>query len=164
MSVNSYYWDANVFHAIFNAEAGRVAACSHMASMAEIGSVRLVTSALTFVECVRLQDQPRTLTPANEATIKKYFERPFIEVVNVTRRIGEDARQLLWAYQHLRYKDAIHVATAVFSEVDALLTYDEDDLIRLDGQINARGGKLRIIKPPEPPPPTPRTPELGLGA
>jgi predicted nucleic acid-binding protein len=148
MSVYRYYWDANIFHALFNDEAGRVENCKYIAKQAESGTVMIVTSALTLVECVRLHGQPRKLTAANEAVIKKFFECPFIEVVNVTRKIGEEARQHLWTYDHLKYKDAIHVATAAYASVDALHTYDQKDLVVLDGKI----GSLKICVPPVAPP------------
>lgn len=153
MTVYRYYWDANVFHALFNEEKDRIEACRHVADMAKNGSVRIITSALTFVECVRLHKEPRTLTQANETAIRRFFESPFIEVQNVTRKIGEDARQLLWNHQHLKYKDAIHVATAIHAQCDSLMTYDEDDLVKLDGQIS--GLKIHL-----PPTPAPKPPDL----
>jgi predicted nucleic acid-binding protein len=95
------------------------------------------------------------LTQANEQIIRQFFDRSFIEVQNVTRRIGESARQLLWSHEHLKYKDAIHVATALVSNVDALHTYD-NDLLRLDGQYGAP--RLTIVQPPAPQPsPPPET-------
>ncbi len=150
MSVFRYYWDANIFHALFNAEVGLLEACKRLADMAENGSVRIITSTITWVECVRLHGQPRKLTPENESIIRRYFDRSFIEPVNVTRKIGEDARHLLWKYDHLKYKDAIHVATAIFAGVDVLMSYD-NDLLRLDGELGTP--PLKIGEPPTAPPP-----------
>lgn len=152
MSVQRFYWDANVFHALFNEEAGRIDACRQIAKMAEAGTVTIVTSALTYVECVRLHNQPRTLTEENENTIRLFFQRGFIEVQNVTRKTGEDARQLLWKHSSLQYKDAIHVATALFAKVDLLQTYDTD-LLKLSGQYGTP--RLRIAEPSVPTPPQP---------
>lgn len=144
MSIYRYYWDAAVFHALFNEEENRVADCQQISRMAEEGTVKIVTSTLTLVECVRLKNEPRRLTPANEATLKRYFENPFIEFVNVTRKIGEDARRILWENQRIQYKDAIHVATALYASVDKVMTYDRDFLA-------LRGDYGLQIEEPRPP-------------
>jgi hypothetical protein len=71
--------------------------------------------------------------------------KPFIRLINCDRRIGESARYLVWRYEHLRYKDAIHVASAMSQTIDILYSYDNDDLVRLNGKIGTP--PLRICNP-----------------
>jgi hypothetical protein len=61
------------------------------------------------------------------------------------RPIGEEARLLCWKYPKLKPKDAIHVASALFAKVDALHSYDDDDLVSLNGQLGEP--PLRICHP-----------------
>jgi hypothetical protein len=142
--MKTVYWDANVFHALFNEEPNRIEACSRIETAARNNEVQIYTSAISFVECVRLKGRAR-LDPANKEKIAKYFDHRFIRIVACDRLIGESARELLWHYEHLEYMDAIHVATAIFARVDILHTYDNDDLVRISEQVGAP--PLKISNP-----------------
>jgi predicted nucleic acid-binding protein len=53
--------------------------------------------------------------------------------------------------------DAVHLATALALSVDEMHTYDNSDLLKLDGKINCANGKpLKICRPSAP------LPEPGL--
>jgi hypothetical protein len=81
---------------------------------------------------------------ADKSTIiQNFFRRSFIRVVNVTRKVGEDAQILVWDHS-VKPKDAIHVATAVFYKADAMETFDAD-LIKKDRKIGEP--PLRIREP-----------------
>src|SRR5437016_1777286 len=112
MKPSPVYWDANVFHALFGREDGRVEKCEKIESAARAGRIQIYTSTITWVECVRLKGKPR-IDPANEPVIRAYFEHRWITPITVDRTIADDARALLWKYEHLRYKDAVHVASAI---------------------------------------------------
>jgi len=65
--------------------------------------------------------------------VTNFFKNDFIYVHNVTRRLAEDTRNLVWNAQ-VDPKDAIHVATAIQSSIPLLNTYD--------GKLLARNGVI----------------------
>ncbi|HEX4122245.1 MAG TPA: PIN domain-containing protein [Verrucomicrobiae bacterium] len=143
--MKSVYWDANIFHALFGAEAGRIEACNRIYEAARNGEVIIYTSAITCVECVWIKGNPDKLSPRHEAEITRFFEHKFIRIVQCTRLIAEQARGLIWKYPHLKPKDALHVATAIKAQVNLMHSYDNDDLVKLDGQIG--NPPLKICNP-----------------
>ena len=105
--------------------------------------MRIITSALTLAEVVKAKGE-RPIPKDQEQLINDFFENKFIIIRNVDRRVGEYARQLLWEYKALSYKDAIHVATTILHQIKVLNTFDEG-LLKLDQKIGDYG--LRIITP-----------------
>ena len=63
----------------------------------------------------------------------------------MNRRIGEDARHLIWQHSKLEPKDSIHLATADYAKVLEVHTFDGAHMIPLDGQIG--NPRLRICEP-----------------
>jgi predicted nucleic acid-binding protein len=149
--MKTVYWDANVFHALFQCEEGRLEACSRIEEEAKKENVHIYTSSVTLVECLWIKakgdppGRPSRLKPEHEERIQKYFMQPFVKIINCDRRIAESARSLMWKYEHLRYKDAIHLATAMSQTIDILHSFDNDDLVRLNGKIGTP--PLKICNP-----------------
>jgi predicted nucleic acid-binding protein len=143
MPIQRVYWDANVFHALFSKEKGRVENCERLYEAAKGGKLTIYTSAITFVECVWLKGLQR-LSKEHEAVIQKFFMHHFIEIVNCDRFTGTDARRLLWQFSHLEPKDAIHVASALSQQVEILHSNDKD-LLRLNGKLGSQ--QLKICEP-----------------
>jgi predicted nucleic acid-binding protein len=144
------YWDANVFHALFGQEAGRVEGCRDIEASAKQGEVEIYTSAITFVECIWIKGKPDKFSEEHEEVLSAWFLHKFLRIVQCDRLIAESARQLIWKNPHLKPKDAIHVASALFSRVDVMHTYDNDDLVVLNRKIGSP--PLRIENPPPPEP------------
>jgi predicted nucleic acid-binding protein len=143
MAFQTVYWDANIFNALFGGEAGRVEACERIEKAASDGHVKIYTSAVTFVECIKIKGKQITnLLPEHEERISKYFKREFIVTINCDRKIAEAARSLIWKYPHLKPKDAIHVASAISQPIDLMHSYDNDDLVKLNGQIGVPALKI----------------------
>lgn len=134
------YWDANLFHAVFGKEEGRAEICEHIVKLGLQGQIEIYTSTVTFAEVVWVKSildgkgKLNKLSPDHEPIIQKFFMHSFIRPINCDRRVAEVARELMWKYP-LKPKDAIHVASAVRQQVDVLHSYDDDDLIPLDGKI-----------------------------
>ena len=82
------------------------------------------------------------------------IEKELIKKAQVDFDIGQTARRLLRRFPKIRKpSDAIHVATCALYSLDELHTFDNDDLLALDGVIPKKDGKyLRIVSPPYPPP------------
>ena len=144
MGLTTVYWDANVFHALFGKEAGRVETCLRIEKAAKNGELEIYTSTATFVECVWIKGKPDKLSKEHEAVIQKYFMHKYIRAINCDRQIAEFARNLIWQFPHLKPKDAIHVASAISQQVEVLHTYD-DHLLKLSGKIG--NPPLKICNP-----------------
>ena len=109
------------------------------------GRLEIYTSAATFVECVWIKNKPPKLSKEDEEKIQKYFMHRFIRVINCDRQIAEAARALIWQFPHLQPKDAIHVASAISQGVAVMHSYDNDDLVKLNGKIGTP--PLKICHP-----------------
>ena len=105
----------------------------------------IITLALTIAEVLRLRGRtplPKTV----RQKVTDFFRNDYISVRNVTRRIAEGARDLVWD-SGIKPKDAIHVATALDARLPLMNTFDED-LIKKSAQL---GHPPLIIGKPQPP-------------
>lgn len=129
------YWDANAFLGVFNNEPDKVASCQTVLKAAEAGTVKIVTSAVTLTEVIKVKGQPRLKREA-EQVIRAFFQHEWIVIVECDRSIAVAARQLMWDHEFLDHKDAIHVATAIRAGVTQLDTFDEP-LCGITGRIGS---------------------------
>lgn len=129
------YWDTDAFLGYLKVEADKIRETEAVIKEAEAGNIRLVTSALTLTEVIKLRKHS-PIDRSQSQSIKDFFKHEYISVRNVDRRIAEEARELVWDYPPLKPKDCIHVATALRFSIPCLETFD-GDLIKLDGTIGA---------------------------
>src|SRR6266566_2197289 len=87
------YWDSDVFISLLQRTPGRVEVLRTITDAAEHGSVRIVTSAFTMAEVVKLKELP-LLDPQIEQLIVGFFENDYIVVRNVDRFVAERARPI----------------------------------------------------------------------
>lgn len=139
-----HYWDSCVFLGILKNEPDKITECASVIKAAQAGEVRIVTSALTFIEVVKLEKGQPKLPRESEEKIRSFFKHEWIYIYDVNRKVGELARELLWKYERLRPQDATHVASAVLAKADVLDTFD-DGLIKLSNQIG--NPPLKIQRP-----------------
>ena len=92
----------------------------------------IVTSALTLAEVLTVKNE-QPVGPEMREKVEKFFRSEFIAVENVSRRIAEAAREVVWTHR-VKAKDAVHVATALHARVEALHTFD-GDLIKRSGLV-----------------------------
>jgi predicted nucleic acid-binding protein len=127
------YWDANVFVALIKGEEGRADVVEVVLEAAQRGETEIYTSALTLVEVVKRPDGEAPVSEQDEDTIRAYFQHEFIVIVPFTADMGEGARELHW-HRGLRWRDAVHVATAIRARADVLETYD-NQLLAISEQV-----------------------------
>jgi predicted nucleic acid-binding protein len=139
-----HYWDSCAFLALLKNEADYIDECRSVIKAAKDGKVTIVTSALTFIEVIKLEKGKPKLSKDVEEKIRGFFKHKWIYIYDLDRKIGELARDLMWQYEGLKPKDATHVATAVRAKVDVLETFD-DGLIKLSGKV---GNPLLPIRRP----------------
>lgn len=143
MSVEQIYWDSDCFLGHLQAEPGKAEKCDGVIQRAERGEVLIVTSALTLAEVLWMRGGQRVSKDKAEI-VQRFFRRSYIRVHNVTRKISEDAQELVWDYS-IKPKDAIHVATALHLGIATLETFDTK-LIAKSGTV---GNPLLLIREPE---------------
>jgi predicted nucleic acid-binding protein len=129
--------------AVFNKEPARHEHCQSVLYAAERGDLRIITSALTLTEVIKIKGKP--IPPDAEDKIRAFFEHEWIIVRDVDRFIAEQAREFIWKYSLQPY-DAIHLATAYRMKLLHLDTYDRADL----GKLNEKLGSpvMKICEPP----------------
>jgi len=137
----SIYWDSSCFIAFFSEETERFDICNAVVDAARKGDLKLHTSYLTLAEVVRIPDEYPTEA---DNKIQEFFRNPYIIKISVDEPVTRIARDLRRKYK-LRVSDAIHLATAIYMKVDVLHTYDKDDLLKLNN--NIEGWPLSITKP-----------------
>lgn len=140
--VDRWYWDSDCFLGYLQAEDGKADRCRAVLDLADKGDIEIVTSAFTITEVLKLR--PKDELPASRrAQVEAIFARKSIATITVTRRIAEDARDLVWDYG-INPKDAIHVASARAAGATVLNTFDRG-LISNSGLI---GDRTLTIEPP----------------
>jgi predicted nucleic acid-binding protein len=145
------YWDSCCFLGWLKDEPDKIDECRSILRSAEQGHIKIVTSAVTLTEVVRLKGSVR-LAEEDEARIKAFFEHPYILIANLDRFVAEKARGLCWTFPALKPKDALHIASAIHTECPYLDTFDAD-VLGLNGKLS--GVMLHIGRPAIPVPPSP---------
>lgn len=160
----SAYWDACAWIALIQQEHGRFEVLDYFRDKAEAGDIEIWTSAFTLAEVFKrpcgpaITGQPlpqKGLAVADDKNFEDYLLKPWVQMVQVDIDVGTLARRLLRRYNIRKPQDAIHLATALFYNIDELHTFDGEDLLKLDGKIRRRDKMQLRICPPTIPPSTP---------
>lgn len=132
MKVNRRYWDSSCFLAWLKAEPDKIDDCRGIIQACENGKLQLITSTFTLAEVLFLKPAPR-IPMAESQKIRAFFERRYIIPISLDRNVAEKAQDLFWEYG-LKPQDAVHAASAFFSGVKILDTFDPD-FLRLNQKI-----------------------------
>lgn len=144
-----YYWDANIFLAWLkderlNRKPGEMEGLTEVVAMIDRQEAIMMTSVMTRAEVLESSLPPRT-----QNLFDKIFDRPNVVSVDLTAPISNLAHQIRDHYRQnsrsLKTPDSIHLATAINCKADEFHTFDEGDLIPLNG--NVAGYRLIICKP-----------------
>lgn len=142
------YWDACAWLGFLNGDAEKIQGLTHVWKKAEQGELEIWTSAFCIAEVYRLkcEDGWTGLAAENDAKINNLFDQDFVKIVQLDSEIAKLAKALLRTHAKLKKpSDGIHLATAVYWEVDQLHTYDGSDLLGLKVPLQS-GGELTICK------------------
>ena len=137
------YWDSNCFLGLLNKEKDKINKCQSVIREAENGNLIIATSALTFIEVIKLKGQQH-LPRKSEKILRQFFLNSFMSIHNVDREVGIQARELMWKHKILQPKDSVHVATAIIQKIPELHTFDVG-LLKLNGKYG--NPKLKICEP-----------------
>jgi predicted nucleic acid-binding protein len=149
------YWDTCTWLTFINGEPG-ADDCQYVIECARRGEVKIWTSSLALAESykVKCNDEHRALAEARDREFEDYIEQGFVVEVQCDHPIAVLSRKLCRAHARLKKPtDGIHLASAVLWNADELHTFDNENLLALDGHVRREDGKLlKICKPPPRPP------------
>ena len=121
------YLDSSVFIGWLKGEVvngiDRKRIAEHILTRAANGDFLVHISALTLAEVHKKREYER-LTDQEDEEILAFFRTEFIVLIEVNRKIGEQANRFCRTYG-LSPVDAIHLACALDAGCDALLSWDE---------------------------------------
>ena len=125
------YFDSSVFLGWIKKEVvkgvNRRTPADHILTLAEGGSMTIITSTLTLVEVHKLRSGPIIEEKDNGTLLKsfeRYLENEWIRLVDVDRRIGEEANSFCRQYG-IYPNYAIHLACALRAKCDYLPAWDD---------------------------------------
>jgi predicted nucleic acid-binding protein len=128
------YWDANVFLAFFNKEAGAADVAATILAEAANGEVEIFTSALSIVEANHLASErsERSLAPGALDLLTVFWANSPVQIVEmgaeIARKAFEIARASVGAgidQPIAKSPDAIHLATALWVGVEEFHSLDK---------------------------------------
>lgn len=119
---------------------------------AESDKCKVLASTISRVEVIKKKrdDQDAASLSSHEnSEITRMFQQEHVILANVDFIIADRAAELRAQHRELRKTpDAIHLATASYWNSGAMHTYDESDLLSLNGKIHRRDGILLNIETP----------------
>jgi predicted nucleic acid-binding protein len=143
--IERVYWDSMTFNYRIAEKPEHIDIHRHVSDRAEHGEIEIATSAFTLCEVAKVEPATSTLSEEEqERLIVRFFENPFIILVQVDRRVGVLARDIVRRYGGIKGKDGIHIASAIISRSTVLHTYDEA-MLKKNGLIG--DPQLRIERP-----------------
>lgn len=144
------YWDACAWLGLLNGEPAKRQALEAVWMKAESGELKIWTSAFCIAEVykTKCEGESTGLLQEHDDKINNLFDQDFVVVVQVDSEIAKLAKKLLRTHPKLKKpSDGIHLATAVYWNLDQFHTYDEDNLLGL--QVHLENGKALTICKPE---------------
>jgi predicted nucleic acid-binding protein len=144
LRIEKRYWESSVIIAYLNGERGRAEECQAILDEAEQGKIWIYTSALTITEVLKYRGA-KPISKDKREKVRDFFQVDYIRVIQIDRWIAYGAQDLVWE-NGIPPKDALHVASALKAEVDALETYDNDDLIKKSKTVGSPPLEIREPK------------------
>lgn len=147
------YWDSCAWIGLVNAESTKYFPLRSIWEGAQRGVYEIWTSTYCYIELrYGIAPHGKTYPPAeSDERFEKLLIQPYVKRVQLSVPIAKRARQIkreLHKDGLGKRSDAVHLATALFTNCQELHTWDEGDLLQFDGKVNCRNGQpLRIVKP-----------------
>lgn len=142
------YWDACAWLGLLNQESDKRQGLETVWRMAERGEVEIWTSAFCIAEVykVKCEGDWASLSPENDASINNLFDQDFVKIVQLDSEIAKLAKTQLRTHEKLKKpSDAVHLATAMYWDLDQFHTYDGSDLLGLSVK-TVKGKDLSVCR------------------
>lgn len=112
------------------------------------GEIKVITSVITMEEILKGKMSPEAVD-CFENILSKRRNFEYVDLDNRIAKLGQEIRNYyVLIHRTIETPDATHLATAIHYKVNALYTFDKDDLLPLNG--NVAGHYLIICIPPAP--------------
>lgn len=143
------YWDSCAWIGLIKEEADKITWLRAIWDEASRGRIVIWTSTYSYLEVMGSPlKHGETYPPEEEdGPIFAMFEQPHVNRVAVDAEIAKLARRLKREHHPTLSKrsDAIHLATALFHNVDELHTWDNSDLLPFNKRVHRRDGIPLVI-------------------
>jgi len=143
------YWDSCAWIGFINEEPDKITPLRAIWDEATRGRIVIWTSTYSYLEVMRGPPSYGEAYPPEEedGRIFAMLEQPHVNRVAVDIEIAKLARRLKREHHPMLSKrsDAIHLATAIFHNIDELHTWNSSDLIPFNGIIQRRDGVPLVI-------------------
>ncbi|MBO1021877.1 PIN domain-containing protein [Methylobacterium sp. SD274] len=147
------YWDTCAWLGLLNGEPDKKRELEIVYDAARKGRYQLWTSALAIVEARRLnveKNDPKPLSAENEEKIARIFKQEFVMTTPLDLDVANKARALWRLTVGLgKFQDAVHIASAQKWNISLMHTYDNDDILPLNGNLFCRNGDALVICYPD---------------
>lgn len=151
-SPRKIYWDACVWIALINGDEPWASRAEALIERARARDFEIWTSTLTLAEVYKKKVNGKSIAipESHDRNFEAFVEQDFLVLAQLDETIGKLARRLLRSTSLNKPNDAIHLATAVYWDLDELHTADRVDLLPLNGKIKRKDGdNLPIVELPE---------------
>jgi predicted nucleic acid-binding protein len=144
MTIKRIYWDSCIFIYLMSKhkeqwKIERQTTCKNCLQEAIDGKSEIYISTVSIVEFNRTTDTTFPIPDEIKEKITTLINQPFIKIVSADIARAFEARNHIWKWPWLSAIDAIHLASALYANVDELFTYDgngsQKGLLDLDGLI-----------------------------
>lgn len=143
------YWDSCAWLGLVNGEPDKVEPLRMVYAHARRGHIEIWTSTMAVVEVNRLESEmqiAKPIPPAGLAKIDDLLFQPFVKLINLDQIVAKRARRLIRETPGLKKKpDSVHLASAMIWNIPIFHTYDDNDLLHLNGSIKCLDGTLMEI-------------------
>ncbi len=153
--ITKVYWDSCAWIALIKQEENRHDDLKTVYELARRGSIEIWTSTFTYAEVYKkkcgLEDHSGAYSFSETLLdeLDDVLSQDFIKRIELNQIIGVQARRVLINTVGLsKPQDAVHLASALYYNLDVMHTFDESDLLKFDNKIERRDGDLlRILVP-----------------
>jgi predicted nucleic acid-binding protein len=130
------YWDSCVWIGLLNEEPDKMDSAKWVIERAERGEVEIWTSTITLAEVYKVRQGGEADSEADKK-LDDFLSQPYIVHVQVDQDVALEARHLLRAKLPGLKKpyDAVHLASAIWHNIETFHTFDRDDLLPLSGHV-----------------------------
>lgn len=150
------YWDSCVWIGHISQEPDKYPATKHVIRLAQKGERQIMTSTIALAEVVKMKCGGEWVAMAamEDDPFAALLAQEWVTTVIADWDVGSKARDLFRLHMADGLKkpqDALHLAAAVLENVAEMHTFDNADLLRLNGKVRrADGTLLTICTPPVP--------------
>ncbi|HRO34056.1 MAG TPA: PIN domain-containing protein [Brevundimonas sp.] len=150
------YWDSCVWIGHIAQEPDKFPATRYVVRLAGDGQRQIITSTIALAEVVKMKcgDEWVAMAASDQDPFANLLSQEWVTTVVADWDVGMKARDLFRLHMSDGLKkpqDALHLAVAVLENVSEMHTFDNKDLLRLNGKVRRDDGTLlTICTPPVP--------------